>query len=72
MKTVTLPEDVWAKITRRLTVEVGANDESRRWAQMIEEQTRGAVQVKVGRGGRSVSLKAGEGGDLRGFLGIKG
>lgn len=69
-KTVSLPAETWAKITRRLTVEVGADDESRRLAAAITEQTSGAVSVKAGRGG-SVSLKAGKGGDLRGFLGLK-
>lgn len=67
-KTVSLPADLWAKITRRLTVEVGADDESRRWASAITEQTSGAVKVRAMRGG-AVELKAGKGGDLRGFLG---
>lgn len=53
-KTVSLPSDVWAKINRRLTVEVGADDESRKWAGMIDEQvkaTRGSVEVRAPRGG---------------------
>jgi hypothetical protein len=49
---------------------VGADDESRKWADAITEQTSGAVSVKTGRGG-TVNLKAGPGGDLRGFLGMK-
>lgn len=66
MKTVALMPDIWAKVVRRLTVEVGANDESRRWAAMIEEQISGKVQVRLHRG--SVSVKAGKGGDLRNLL----
>ena len=66
MKTVTLMPGTWAKIIRRLTVEVGADDESRRWAAMIEEQINGKVQVRAHRGG--VTFKAGKGGDLRGLL----
>jgi hypothetical protein len=69
-KTVSLPADTWAKIVRRLTAEVGADDESRRWADMLTEQITGLVSVKALRSG-SVSLKAGKGGDLRDFLGIK-
>lgn len=44
-KTVSLPAEMWAKIVRRLTVEVGADDASRRWAGAITEQTSGAVRV---------------------------
>lgn len=69
-KTVSLPADTWAKITRRLTAEVGADDASRQWAAAITEQTSGAVKVRAVRGG-GVELKAGKGGDLRGFLGMK-
>lgn len=65
-KTVSLPADMWAKIVRRLTVEVGADDESRRYAAAITEQTSGAVTVKTTR--RVVTLKAGKGGDLRNLL----
>ena len=66
-KTVSIPAETWDKIVRRLSVEVGANDESRQWARLITEQTSGAVKVRTT--GRSISLKAGKGGDLRGFLG---
>ncbi len=69
-KTVSLPADMWVKIVRRLTAEVGADDASRVWAAAIQEQASGSVSVKTSRGG-GVSLKAGKGGDLRGFLGMK-
>ncbi len=62
-KTVSLPSDVWAKINRRITVEVGADDESRKWAGMIDEQVKGSVKVKATRG--SVEVRAPRGGDLR-------
>lgn len=70
-KTVSLPADMWAKIVRRLTAQVGADDESRKWAAAITEQTSGAVKVTTSRGGSTVRLSAGKGGDLRGFLGPK-
>lgn len=44
-KTVSLPAETWAKITRRLTAEVGADDASRVWAGAITEQTSGAVKA---------------------------
>ncbi len=70
-KTVSLPESTWAKIIRRLTVEVGADDASRLLAGAITEQTSGSVVVKAQSNG-SISLKVGKaGGDLRGFLGLK-
>lgn len=62
-KTVSLPADMWIKIVRRLTAEVGADDTSRQWAGAIAEQTSGAVKVRTT--GGSVQLKAGKGGDLR-------
>ena len=65
-KTVSLPSDTWAKVVRRLTAEVGADDESRKWASLIQEQTSGAVRVSTSRGGSTVRLKAPKGGDLRG------
>lgn len=68
-KTVSLPADLWAKIVRRLTAEVGADDASRVWADAITEQTSGAVKVRVT--GRSISFKAREGGDLRGMSTLK-
>lgn len=68
MKTVTLTPETWANIVRRLTTEVGADDDSRRWAAMITEQTSGAVKVTATRGG--VQIKAGKGGDLRKMLGV--
>lgn len=40
-KTVYLPAETWAKIVRRLTLEVGADDESRKWGDLIHEQTSG-------------------------------
>ena len=58
-KTVSLTAETWVKIVRRLTVEMGANDDSRVWADAITEQTSGSVT------GRSVTLSAGRGGDLR-------
>jgi hypothetical protein len=60
MKTVTLPAETWAKLVRRLTVEVGANDESRAWARAIEEQASGAVIVKVSRSGIRLATKNGD------------
>lgn len=68
-KTVSLPADTWAKIVRRLTAEVGADDASRVWADAIKEQTGGAVKVRVT--GRSVEFKAGKGGDLRNMQALK-
>jgi hypothetical protein len=47
LKTVTLPTDMWLKIWRRLTAEVGSDDESRRWAECIKEQTSGLVKVRI-------------------------
>lgn len=46
-KTVSLPAATWDKIVRRLSAEVGADDASRVWAAMIQEQTNGAVKVKT-------------------------
>ncbi len=68
-KTVSLPADTWQKIVRRLTVEVGADDASRLLADQITEQTSGSVKVRAT--GRTVSFKAGKGGDLRDMLGLK-
>ena len=48
-KTVSLPADMWAAIVRRLTVEVGADDASRKLAGAITEQISGAVHVKTSR-----------------------
>lgn len=70
-KTVSLPADAWDKIVRRLTVEVGADDASRKLAKAITEQTSGAIKVTTSRGGSTVRLSAGKGGDLRNFLGGK-
>lgn len=68
MKTVCLPAETWAKITRRLTVEVGADDDSRQWAALIQEQAAGGITVRATRGGMTVRMKAPKGGDLRGVL----
>lgn len=65
MKTVCLPAETWAKITRRLTFEVGADYASRQWAGLIQEQTDGGLKVRATRGGTNVTLKAPKGGDLR-------
>jgi hypothetical protein len=59
LKTVSLPAETWAKIVRRLTAEIGADDASRVWAGAITEQTSGAVKVSTTRS--SVSFKAGKG-----------
>lgn len=64
-KSVSLPTDIWTKVIRRLTAEVGADDESRKWADLIKEQTSGAVTVSTSSGGSMVRLKAPKGGDLR-------
>lgn len=68
-KTVSLSAETWAKIVRRLTTEVGADDASRVWAGAITEQTSGAVKVKATKS--TVHFKAGKGGDLRDMLGLK-
>ena len=68
-KTVSLPADMWVKIVRRLTAQVGADDESSQWAGAITEQTSGAVKVRAT--GSSVQFKAGKDGDLRDMLGLK-
>ncbi len=70
-KTVSLPASTWALIVRRLTVEVGADDASRKLAEQITEQTSGAVKVKTARKGTCVEFTAGKGGDLRKMFGIK-
>lgn len=67
-KTVSLPAATWQSVIRRLTVEVGADDTSRKWAAAIQEQLSGAVTVKVSKSKGSVELKAGKGGDLRGLI----
>lgn len=69
--TVSLPRSTWQSILRRLTSEVGADDESRKWAAAaIQEQVSGAVKVKASRSG-SVEMKAGKGGDLRGASALR-
>lgn len=68
MKTVCLPAETWAKITRRLTAEVGADDASRQWAALIQEQASGGLKVRATHGGMAVTLKAPKGGDLRGVV----
>lgn len=69
-KTVSLPAETWAKIVRRLTVEVGADDASRLLADEITAQTSGKLKVKATRGGTNVQLTAGKGGDLRKLIGL--
>lgn len=68
-KTVSLPADTWAKLVRKLTVEVGSDDESRKLAGAITEQINGSVKVRAT--SKAVHFKAGPGGDLRGMLGLK-
>ena len=69
LKNVSLPVNTWAKIVRRLTAEVGADDESRKLANAITEQISGAVKVRAT--GGSMQFKSGQGGDLRSKLVLK-
>lgn len=65
-KSVSLPAQTWEAICR--VIDSSPSNDDHRFASVLREQLDGSVKVTATR--HSIKLKAGKGGDLRGFLGL--